>query len=142
MTYLCTMEQIENLLITAGIKPTSIRIMVMKEIVAYNHPFTLANMEDRLCTVDKSSLFRTLQLLLKHKLLHDIDNGSGSKLYCRCKCVPMHTSHIHFTCTYCGQTYCVKDIDISTIPHPKGFVVEEMNFVMKGLCFKCTKYNL
>lgn len=133
------MEQIENILADAGVKPTAIRIMVMQEIIAYNHPFTLADMEERLCTVDKSTLFRTLTLFLEHKLLHDVDNGSGSKIYCRCECAPIHTSHIHFTCTVCGQTYCIKDIDTSIVPHPKGFLVNEMNCVMKGLCPACLK---
>ena len=133
------MEQIENLLAGAGIKLTAIRIMVMEEIIAYNRPFTLADMEERLCTVDKSTLFRTLTLFLEHKLLHDVDNGSGSKVYCRCECAPIHTSHIHFTCTSCRQTYCIKDIDTSVVPHPKGFLVDEMNCVMKGLCPACIR---
>lgn len=131
------MEHIENILTEADIKPTAIRIMVMKEIIDYNRPFTLADMENRINTMDKSTLFRTLTLFLEHKILHDVDNGNGSKIYCRCECAPIHTSHIHFTCTSCGETFCIKDIDISNIPHPKGFIVNEMNYVMKGLCPKC-----
>lgn len=133
------MELIENIFTEAGIKPTAIRIMVMKEIISYNHPFTLADMEDRLNTVDKSTLFRTLTLFLEHQILHDVDNGNGSKIYCRCECTSVHTSHIHFTCTCCGETFCIKDIDISNVPHPKGFIVNDMSCVMKGLCPKCSK---
>ncbi len=136
------MEQIENMLAGAGIKPTAIRIMVMREIIAYNHPFTLADMEGRLATVDKSTLFRTLTLFLERKLLHDVDNGSGSRIYCKCECASMHTSHIHFTCTLCGQTFCIKDIDTSIVPHPEGFVVKESSLVMKGLCPECAKREL
>ena len=136
------MVQIENMLAGAGIKPTAIRIMVMREIIAYNHPFTLADMEGRLATVDKSTLFRTLILFLERKLLHDVDNGSGSRIYCKCECASMHTSHIHFTCTLCGQTFCIKDIDTSIVPHPEGFVVKESSLVMKGLCPECAKREL
>lgn len=139
MTCLCKMDQIEKILTDAGVTPTAIRIVVLREIVAYNHPFTLADMEGRLDTIDKSTLFRTLTLFLKHKILHDVDNGSGSRIYCRCECASTYMSHVHFTCTSCGQTFCIKDIDISVIPHPKGFIVNEMNFVMKGLCPQCSK---
>ena len=72
------------------------------------------------------------------KLLHEVDNGSGSKIYCRCECRSTHTSHIHFTCTSCGKTFCIKDIDTSSIPLPEGFTIEETNCVMKGICPDCT----
>lgn len=136
------MEQIENILVDAGVKPTAIRVMVMREIIAHNHPFTLADMENRLVTVDRSTLFRTLTLFLEYKLLHDVDNGSGSKIYCKCECASLHTAHIHFTCTACGQTFCIRDIDTSVIPHPEGFVVKESSLVMKGLCPKCATRGL
>lgn len=134
------MEQIEKMLTEAGIRPTAIRNLVLKQIIAYGHTFTLAEMEEQLETIDKSTLFRTLSLFLEHKLLHEVDNGSASKLYCRCECKQQrHISHLHFTCTACGQTFCIKDINTSSIPHPKGFVVDQVNCVMKGLCPKCLK---
>ena len=133
------MELIENMFADAGIKPTAIRIIVMREIIAYNHPFTLADMENRLTTIDKSTLFRTLTLFLEHKILHDVDNGSGSRIYCKCECAPMYTTHTHFTCSACGQTFCIKNIDTSIVQQPEGFIVEESSLVMKGLCPKCAK---
>ena len=79
------MQDIERILTDADVKPTAIRMMVMKEIIAIGHTFTLSDMEIRLETVDRSTLFRTLTLFLDHKLLHEVDNGSGSKIYCRCE---------------------------------------------------------
>ena len=135
------MQDIERILTDADVKPTAIRMMVMKEIIAIGHTFTLSDMEIRLETVDRSTLFRTLTLFLEHKLLHEVDNGSGSKIYCRCECRSTHTSHIHFTCTSCGKTFCIKDIDTSSIPHPEGFTIEETSCVMKGFCPDCTIKN-
>ena len=99
------MQDIERILNEAGVKPTAIRMMVMKEIIAIGHTFTLSDMEIRLET---------------------------------CECRSTHTSHIHFTCTSCGKTFCIKDIDTSSIPHPEGFTIEETCCVMKGLCPDCT----
>ncbi len=110
----------------------------MKEVVAHDGPFTLADMEGILDTVDRSTIFRTLTLFLTHDIIHEVDNGSGSKMYCRCECASVHYSHLHFTCTACGKTFCLKDVDTSVISHPKGFVVKEVNFVMKGLCPECS----
>lgn len=131
-------EEAEELLKKANVHLTAIRIAVWKEIMQLDHTFTLADMEDRMDTIDKSTLFRTLTLFLQRKLLHEVDNGSGSKLYCRCVCESgQHHSHIHFTCTECGQTFCIKNIDCSQIPCPKNFEVKEINCVMKGLCPEC-----
>lgn len=135
------MNQFEQILTEAGIRPTAIRQMVLKEIIAYDHTFTLNEMEQRIGTIDRSTLFRTLMLFVGRKILHDIDNGSGSKLFCRCECTHSHhhAPHIHFTCTVCHETFCIKDIDISTIPLPTGYEVTEVNLVMKGICPKCKK---
>ena len=133
------MKEAEHILSASGIRPTAIRQIVLKEIATCQHAFTLANMEQRLTTLDRSTLFRTLTLFVKHELLHEADNGSGSKLYCKCEHTHHHTPHIHFTCTVCHDTYCIKDIDLSTLPKPEGYEVEEINLVMKGLCPKCKR---
>ena len=78
------MQDVEKILTESGVKLTAIRMLVMKEIIAIGHTFTLSDMEIRLETVDRSTLFRTLKLFLEHKLLHEVDNGRGSTIYCRC----------------------------------------------------------
>lgn len=135
------MKQEELMLSETGIRPTAIRLMVLKEIMRHKHAFTLADMEKHLTTLDRSTLFRTLTLFVKHGLLHETDNGSGSKLFCLCECDHHHTHkpHIHFTCNACHETYCIKDIDIAALPQPEGYDVEELNIVMKGLCPRCRK---
>lgn len=135
------MNREEQILIESGIRPTAIRQLVLKEIIEYNRTFTLADMEKHMLTLDRSTLFRTLMLFVEHKLLHEVDNGSGSKLFCRCECDHKHhhTPHIHFTCAVCNETYCIKDIDLACIPHPEGYEVNEINIVMKGLCPTCSK---
>lgn len=129
----------EHILTHSGIRPTAIRLMVLKELIRYGHAVTLADMEQRLPTLDRSTLFRTLTLFVKHQLLHETDNGCGSKLFCLCECHHKHhhTPHVHFTCTTCHETYCIKEIDISMLPKPEGYEVEEINLVMKGVCPKC-----
>ena len=132
------MKQAEHTLSVSGIRPTAIRQMVLKEIATCQHAFTLADMEEKFTTLDRSTLFRTLTLFVKHKLLHEADNGNGSKLYClREQAQQEHAPHIHFTCTACHETYCIKNIDLSSLPKPEGYEVEEINLVMKGLCPRC-----
>ena len=133
------MSQAEQILTELGIRPTAIRLMVLRDIIEYDRTFTLADMEQRMVTLDRSTLFRTLMLFVEHKLLHEVDNGSGSRLFCRCECHHKHhhTPHIHFTCTACNETFCIKDIDTSVLPLPANYEVTEVSLVMKGLCPKC-----
>ena len=116
------------------------RLLILREIVSIDRTFNLSEMEERLDTVDKSTLFRTLTLFQQHHILHEVDNGSGSKLYCLCTCgSPHHTSHIHFTCTSCHKTFCITGITSSRSRPPEEFEVEEINCVMKGRCPECRR---
>lgn len=134
------MKKAEDILTAAEIHLTAIRIMIYKEIMNYNGVFTLADIELRLLTLDKSTIFRTLSLFLKKNLLHEVDDGSGSKKYCLCQCgSENHNFHIHFTCLSCHKTYCIKDIPIQQVQLPKSFRIADANYVLRGFCPDCNK---
>ena len=55
--------EIENILKKKGVKPTSNRLLVMKELLKATHPLSLANLESSLgYSMDKASIFRVLEL--------------------------------------------------------------------------------
>lgn len=125
----------------AGIKPTSVRILVYKAVMDIEESFSLADIEMKLLSVDRSSIFRALTLFAKHHLLHSFEDGSGSQKYCIChnhgNCKPDEW-HCHFYCEQCKKTYCLEDDVIPPINLPKGFVPHEMNYIIKGVCDKCS----
>lgn len=133
------MESIEEHLQEHNIKPTSVRILVWKEISRQTEAFTLNDVERWMPTMDRSSIFRALRLFSEHHLLHEIDDGTGHQKYCVCRCSDgKHLNHIHFTCLRCGQTYCLEDYHIPLVELPEGFFMEEAEFVIKGICRKCS----
>ena len=67
-----------------GIKPTAMRILVLREMMGCNEAFSLQTLEDSLDTVDKSTIYRCITLFLTHHLLHAIDDGTGSFKYAVC----------------------------------------------------------
>ena len=135
--------KIEEILLGREIKPTSIRVLVLKAMLERGSAFSLADMESQMETVDKSTLSRTINLFHEHHLIHSIDDGSGSIKYsvCRddCQCA-LGDLHVHFHCNKCGNTYCMESISIPNIPLPDSFRLENVNFVMKGLCDKCVRW--
>ncbi|MCM1311299.1 MAG: transcriptional repressor [Bacteroides sp.] len=131
---------IEKKLEEKGIRPTANRILVMRALHSFSHSFSLREMEDKIDTLDKSSVFRTLRLFADHHLIHEIDDGSGSLKYelCMAEHTPDNDDlHTHFFCEKCGRTICLHDIPVPRVRLPDGFVAESVNYVIKGICDEC-----
>ena len=130
----------EEILNARGIRPTPVRILVLRALQQKDCAVSLMSLEAEMQTVDRSSIFRTLNLLLKNNLVHTIEDGSGSLKYELCNS-HSHDSyddqHVHFYCEACGQTYCLHHINIPRVELPEDFVVNSANFIIKGICPKC-----
>ena len=74
----------EQLLLQREVKPTAVRVLVLRELQHAGVACSLTDLEARLQTVDKSSIFRTLTHFLSHHLVHIVDDGSGQKKYALC----------------------------------------------------------
>ncbi len=138
------MEDYEKRLTDRGVKPTALRLLVLKEMIRYPQAFSLADLEDRLDTVDKSTLSRTINLFHENLLIHSIDDGSGSMKYSVCSndCMcALNDLHVHFSCLRCKKTFCLESISIPQVQLPTGFLLENVNFVLKGYCNTCSKHT-
>ncbi len=127
-----------------GIRPTAVRLLVLRAMLNYPQAFNLSNLEDVLDTVDKSTLFRTITLFHKQHLIHSIDDGSGSIKYsvcssdCMCRIKDLHA---HFSCNECHRTFCMENVRIPSVELPQNFILSSINFVLKGLCDECNIRN-
>jgi len=137
------MDVLEEKLLKRKIKPTAVRILILRSMTAFEKAFSLTDLETELETVNKSTIFRTLALFQEQLLIHGIDDGTGSMKYsiCHddCMCRPGE-SHVHFNCNRCKNTFCLENIAIPPIKLPEKFLLERVNFVIKGLCDRCSPY--
>ena len=69
---------IEQQLQAHGIHPTAARILVLQKLSELTHPVSMTELETELETMDKSTIFRTLNVLLEHHAIHSFEDGSGS----------------------------------------------------------------
>ena len=132
----------EQSLEKAGIRITAVRLLIWREIRrTFTGAFSLSDVEDALPTVDKSTIFRTLNLLSDAHLLHDIDDGSGSHKYCICHHDDTRhcTGHVHLTCRICHRTFCLPNVRIPQVMLPEGFEPEETEYLVKGICPECAR---
>lgn len=130
----------EQHLLNAGVRITAVRLMIYKTIRQhFSNPFSLADVEALLPTVDRSTLFRNLNTLTQGGLLHAVDDGTNAQKYCICHCENhhQHTGHVHITCTQCHHTYCLTTVEIPPVPLPAGFLPQEHEYIVKGVCRQC-----
>lgn len=126
-----------------GVKPTSNRILVLKELMKATHPVSLADLEALLdFSMDKASIFRVLELFAEKDVVHVIEDGSRSIKYELCHSGKHHTisdQHVHFYCVECKETYCFESISVPLVNIPEGFSPSSINYMIKGICPKCQK---
>lgn len=122
-----------------GIRPTAVRLLVWEEVHKQSETFSLADMEQWMPHMERSSIFRALKLFADHHLLHTIDDGTGIQKYCVCRCHnQQHINHVHFNCIRCKKTYCLEDYTIPVVQLPEGFIMEDAEYIVKGICEKCS----
>lgn len=135
-------EEMTAYLAGRDVKATSNRLLVLGVLAAAGHPVSLAEIETRLDTVDKTSIFRVLELFVAKDLVHVIDDGSRSFKYELCHSAPDHEhddEHVHFVCERCHRVVCLPETAVPPVPLPDGFRPHSVNYVIKGVCPDCSK---
>ena len=135
-------SDIENILTNHGIKPTTNRVLVLKDLQKRTSPVNLADLEMSLDPMDKASIFRVLELFSKNDIVHVIEDGSRSIKYELCNGKEHHSvsdQHAHFYCEKCGSVICLDHVKIPDINIPEQYKVKSINFMFKGICPNCYK---
>lgn len=137
-----THEKYAPLLIEHGIKPTANRLIIAEALDQSSHPLSMKDIEDRILSLDKSSISRTLSLFRTHHLVHAIDDGCTSVKYELChshqhKDGIDEDEHVHFHCTVCHKTICLHDTPLPQMTIPAGFELQHVNLILRGICPNC-----
>jgi Fur family ferric uptake transcriptional regulator len=90
---------------------------------------------------DRVTVYRTLQTFVEKGIIHTIPTTDNSVRYALCKdnCTEghHHDNHVHFICLKCGSTLCMEDVIVPEIRMSKGYSVNEIEVVVKGICLNC-----
>jgi Fur family transcriptional regulator, ferric uptake regulator len=91
---------------------------------------------------DRVTVYRTLQAFVEKGIIHTIPTADNSILYALCKdCVEghHHDDHVHFVCSNCHKTICLDDVVSPTIILPPGYIAEDVQVVINGICKDCNE---
>ena len=91
---------------------------------------------------DRVTIYRTLKSFLENGLIHKVLDDAGGTRYALCAdaCADghHHHNHIHFKCSNCDETTCLDGVNIPKVELPEGFKAKESNFLVTGICNKCS----
>jgi Fur family transcriptional regulator, ferric uptake regulator len=89
---------------------------------------------------DRVTVYRTLQTFVEKGIVHTIPTADNAILYALCKdCGEEHhhDDHVHFVCSNCNATICLDDVVSPEIKLPQGYVAENVQVVINGICKDC-----
>ena len=91
---------------------------------------------------DRVTVYRTLQTFVEKGIVHTIPTADNSIRYALCKDCEEghhHDDHVHFVCARCQKTICLDDIISPNIQLPEGYVANNVQVVINGVCAECSK---
>lgn len=92
---------------------------------------------------DRVTVYRTLQTFVEKGIVHAIPTADNSIRYALCKeCEEghHHDDHVHFICTNCDRTICLDDVVSPKIDLPEGYIAENVQVVINGICKDCVNH--
>lgn len=132
-------NEVRSILSASKVKLTANRIIIYKVLSEAIHPVSLTELETSIGTIDKASIFRTLNMFEDHGLVRAFMDGSRSMKYELCG-AGMHSIsdiHAHFYCEKCLRTYCLEEVCVPQANLPEGFTARDINYIVKGTCPDC-----
>lgn len=133
-------NKFDKQLTSRNIKPTAMRQLILKAFIESKAAMALSDLEKKFEKADRSTLYRTLKTFKDNKLIHSVDDGTGSVKYAlcfeTCECKP-EDLHMHFFCQKCKQTFCLNEVTIPVIKLPCNFKLDSVNVIANGVCENC-----
>jgi Fe2+ or Zn2+ uptake regulation protein len=91
--------------------------------------------------VDKATVYRNLNSLLKKEVIREIKNSDGVSFY-EINCKIHNPIHPHFECRICKKIYCLnalKPEDVISLSNYTDFEIESIKIKFEGVCNECKK---
>jgi Fur family ferric uptake transcriptional regulator len=129
---------VEHLMAEHGVKVTANRLLIARALEQAGRPLSMMELEERLESIDKSNVFRTLVAFKDAHLVHVLEGDPVRYELCHSH----HEGHdddlhVHFYCVKCHKTYCLEEIPVPPVHVPEDYQVQEESYLLKGICPQC-----
>ena len=138
------MTEVEKTLDNKSVRPTAMRILIYKFMASKNTAVALTDIENAFEKAERTTLYRTLKTFEEKGIVHQIDDGTNISKFALCQpgcnCEIDQDLHLHFHCSHCDKTVCLTEHKIPHINLPAGYIAEDANLVIKGICDSCSEH--
>ncbi len=130
--------QLVGMLKDAGIKPTSQRVLILDYLMNHhNHPSSeeiYQSLHDEVSVLSRATVYNTVNIFKQKGLIRALDTGDEVSHYD----IDL-SDHGHFQCTQCLKIWNIPlpDDAADQMVLPEGFVSEDMQVLIKGVCRDC-----
>lgn len=131
-----------KLLRARDLKATSTRLEALSIIAGYPKAMPYSKLRDELKDFDRVTLYRTIQALTEHGIIHKAMTAGDDTYYALCgrgcSTLEHDHGHIHFKCTSCNQVSCVfpdEPLNLNISQH----IVHNIAIEASGICMSCNK---
>ncbi len=124
------------------LRHTTSRSAILKLFLKKPFALSYTDIEREIAEVfDRVTVYRTLKTFVDKGVVHKVLDDGGSLKYALCSDLCTHAhhqhEHVHFKCTVCGQTSCLKEVNIPLVELPVGYESHEINLLIQGKCQNC-----
>ena len=135
-------SEVKRILKSHNLRITDGRIDILEFMLRENKTLSIKDLEKEFKSLDRVTLYRTLNSFTENGLLHKIPDDSGHATYglCHdtCDSKNHYHDHIHFKCNECGTIECL-DQNVPSFKVP-GYLVKATDVILKGVCKTCVVY--
>lgn len=133
----------DNILKGHGLRITNMRKDILQVFTQEQMALTNQDIEKALEFPDRITIYRTLKKFEEHGIIHRVFDTSDTIKYALCTegCNDgQHLDgHIHFECKVCKKTTCLDEFSIPPLNTPKGYIGENTEILIKGVCKTCNQ---
>lgn len=131
-------HDLEKLLATAGLRITTPRKAVFRTLKAATYPLSQVEISATTPSVDKVSVYRTIELFLNLGVVVGVAHGWKQRYELA---APFRPHHHHMYCIKCGKVEEFQSKRLEKILHDltraDDFQVLEHTFEVTGICREC-----
>ncbi len=136
-------QSIRNILKSKKLKATKNRVSLLLEMKKYKTAIPYDKIQKILPLMDRVSLYRTIETLIEHGVIHKAYQEGSNTYYAFCdnsKCSKNlhYHDHLHFKCTNCNRVTCEKAKNSLEVFLPKT-VIKNIKITVEGICSTCNQ---
>lgn len=133
-------QYFKDLLRNRELKATSPRLNLLTEMQNYKSAMPYSAIQKAMKSIDRVTLYRTLESLKKKGIIHTAFQGNNEIYYAICdtKCDKTNHNHdhVHFKCVTCDSVTCEEPISNVKLSIP-DIDIHNISINVKGVCKMC-----